>query len=200
MNQIERLPISINLGCGEQGLEWSNARSSGGLNFGLDHHRLISRQNNYLIAEAFNLPIASDSVDRLFADYYFNPIGNEAISDFTKNPDIFLGNKYSSKLKDWYTNNMHGDKSLAEQNLLQIRNIQRTISLREVVRILAPKGTITVIDHAHVGDWIEEQLKYSKTLTVRVACLTQEDFNRSVSLNKLYNQGAPVRKLIITKN
>lgn len=197
---VENLSYSVNVGCGEQGLQWLNTRRPSQIYFGLDQRRLTTRHTNYVMAEATSLPIRDGSINTIYADYYFNPMGNGVIPDFMNNPQVLLGKKYAPQLGDWFRNDMHQDITLANQNLPQIRYILRSLALQELSRILTPNGTMTIVDKPFVNRWIAEQAENDSTLTVESVEVTSEDFDRSKSLRDLFvRDGEPTSKLLVKK-
>jgi hypothetical protein len=203
---MERKDVNIILGCGEKGLYWSPRAMTSELVVPMDTEQFEFPPTNFMIADTLNLPLANSSVNRVFADFVLNAIEMRGASmrEVIANPELLGEEDRPQEVKRWFNNVLERSPEKFHKNEETLRWILRGIALQEMWRVIKEGGSITLVDHAHVINWLRVKKNEIFPPEVHEAELKMppifsEDFNRSSSLEMLSKNGARVEKAVIRK-
>jgi hypothetical protein len=198
--------VNIILGCGERGMYWSPRAMASEMVVPMDSQQFNLPTANFVISDTLNLPIASNSVNRLFADFVLNAIEMRGASmrEVIASPELLGEENRPREVKDWFDNVLEQSPEKFRRNPEALRWILREIALKEMWRVIKEGGSITLVDHAHVVNWL--RVKKNEIFPpevheaeLKMPPLFNEDFNRSLSLERLSTEGARIGKAVIRK-
>lgn len=204
---MERLKEkNLVLGCGERGMDWRPRIFNDALVIPFDHKEFSYPQENFVVGDALALPFACSSIDRVYSDFVLNAVEmrSATMKDITDRPEILEDRSCPEPVRDWFINVLGRSAQKFERNQETLRWILREIVLREMWRVVKEGGSITIVDHGHIINWLRaKKLQIfhgdSEGIELRMPHLTDEDFRRSASLEKLSKNGAKVGKTVIRK-
>jgi len=205
MGRKERTLI---IGCGQKGLDWAAQQTDHV--FCLDQAKILPSTTEYqhptlVTGDAFSLPLRSDSVTTIHADFLLNNINarNISFSDTKEQPTLLEKPPFPPLVRDWYEGKRG---SIGYSDADTIRRLLRTTALRQIWRILAPIGKVTIIDKREVIDWIRVNATSilqtrQEDLIISASPIVSSDHNRSAAktLKVLDQYPDGAKKIIIEK-
>lgn len=196
---------SMVIGCGEKGADWITKHKSQKI-IGLDLKRPKIKDASLIVGDVFNLPIRTESVHQIHADFIVNGLTDREIAAdrILQNPDLLESDYFPELVKQWYTMSMNRSHDSVRRNIKEVSTLLKTVALREMWRILANNGYLEILDFEYNTNWITHyapQIVNENPGFIRLEPLTisQEDFERSASLGKVINGSTYVQKLKLTK-
>lgn len=207
MSLMERSKeINLILGCGERGMDWHTRTSCDSINIPLDRQTFSYPQLNFTVGDALNLPFSNNSIDRIYADFVLNSIEMRGASmkDVIACPQILADENRPEPVRRWFIDTLGKSDKKFEKNMDMLRWILRETTLHEMWRILKENGSMIIIDHAHVVNWLRATKSHifhlnDDSIEMRMPDISTEDFKRSASLEKLTKNGIRVGKAVIHK-
>ncbi len=133
------------LGCGEQGAAWALKKPET-ICLDLERWKLTSKKS--IQGSVFYLPIASGSAKLIHADFIINGLINRRIAapQILRNPEVLATDYFPPLVNHWYGETAGSSPDFVRSNILEVAKLLHTTALREMVRILAPKGKLEIVD------------------------------------------------------
>jgi hypothetical protein len=194
------------IGCGEKGAAWAAKKTTPEKPvISLDKKRLNEMREPFIIGDVFNLQVESNSINKIYADFIINGIKDREITaqKILNNPDLLDTDNFPPLVRDWYTKELKGSHDLVRDNITEVNVKLKTAALREMWRVLAPNGSLEILDLASNIEWIKRysyKIIQDRPLLLRpkIKDITSEDFERSASLGKVIRVGK-VQKIELVK-
>ena len=160
MVEITKEPISLVVGGGRKGLEWAVGQTQQGtLTLCIDHDSISLANACFFNASVFDLGWVLDKekiVSHIYADFLLNAVYPKNVNAKTviDNPEILGTEVFPSLVREWFLKGKHGRIDVPNGDLVELRRVLRQAALREMWRVLAVGGEISIIDRRYIIEWI----------------------------------------------
>ncbi len=199
-------PVFLVVGCGKNGLEWTNKQKNGELIIGLDHENIHSANPNFKHGDVLNLPFEEGSINCIYADFILNAVSvkDASVKEIIKNPCVLEDKAFPKIVRDWFMYSLNGSEAKVRENLAEIRWLLRTQALREMMRVLKKNGEIFIIDRPHIINWVRTQAvnifgRDPEKIEIEKLEISSDDYMRSASLREIVKDGEPLEKIFLKK-
>lgn len=204
---IEAKSYAVVLGCGERGAAWvAQNKDPDQTAIGLDIKRPRQTNEPLVIGDVFSLPIRNNSINKIHADFIVNGLTDREIAapQILENPDVLDTNYFPPLVRQWFVVSMNRSHDSVRRNIKEVSTLLKTVAMREIWRILANNGNLELLDFEYNINWIAHyapQIVQEDPTCLKLEPLriSQEDFVRSSSLEKVVKGSTYVQKIKLTK-
>lgn len=207
----ENPQLSLVIGCGPKGAEWiSKQKNRTDLLVGIDtkipSDTKLTQGQQMVLGNVFKLPVKSESVNKIYGDFIVNGLISREIaaSQIMDNPELLDTDYFPKLVRDWFVLSLNRSHDSVRRNVKEVGTLLKTTALREMWRVLAPGGTMQILDFEYNTNWLGHyapQIMNEKqqNISLRPARIVQDDFERSSSLSKVIKGSTYVQKLNLMK-